>query len=389
MILLRFFKISFLISILIGTFFVANYIYRKEEIKSYENFYKKEEKTALEILKQKWSEEDPEPNLKQDRIKVLVIEGGGAKGLYALRVLDYLEKKTGKPISQLYDVMGGTSIGSLLVSLLSTPQDDNILKPKYSAEKVLNVFSEVAQRTLEPSWKQKILTGYGLLSPILQNQKFINELHSFFGNILFSDTINHLILYGYNFTTSRIIPFHNRGVALESADPLLYQLIGGTTSPFGITPPNKILLSPIYTPQFIGDAALVINNPVLAMIFELVKLYPNKKFLINYILISPKEVENSTNFPYFSGWIKAVGMFKRLMVQGQNQQIREALKSLSQVYKFDFLLEIGLDQNSEWLDIDSFDFSSENLTKIDDFSKLILSENKDALDRIANELLKD
>jgi hypothetical protein len=50
---------------------------------------------------------------------------------------------------------------------------------------------------------------------------------------------------------------------------------------------------------------------------------------------------------------------------------------------------MGLDQNNEWLEMNSFDFSKKNLEKIDDFSKLILSENKDVLDKVADELLKD
>ena len=65
------------------------------------------------------------------------------------------------------------------------------------------------------------------------------------------------------------------------------------------------------------------------------------------------------------------------------------MKSLASVYKFDLLLEIGLEQNIEWSNIHSFDYSEKNITKIDDFSKLILHENKDALDSIVDELLKD
>jgi hypothetical protein len=52
-------------------------------------------------------------------------------------------------------------------------------------------------------------------------------------------------------------------------------------------------------------------------------------------------------------------------------------------------LEIGLEQNNEWLEMSSFDFSKKNIDKIDDFAKLILSENKDALDKVATELIKD
>lgn len=388
-ILVRLLKFAIILALVFGTFYVASRLYRNQQIESCEAFFDSEEKIALEVLKPKWGDKDPVPNLDQERIKVLVIEGGGAQGLYALRVLDYLEKKTGKPICELYDVMGGSSIGSLLVSLLSVPQSDNPKKPRYSAEQIIQVFSETATRTLEPTWKEKILSGYGLLSPILQNQKFIKELQSYYGNMLFSETINHLIVYGYNFNTSRVTAFENRGPPLQSADPVLYQLIGSATSPFGIAPVNKILLSPLYTSQFIGDAAFIVNNPLEDVIYKLTKAYPNKKFLINNIIITPKELENTINFPFYSGWLQATKRYKYLQILAHNQMTRDALQTLANVYKIEYLLEMGLDQNNEWLEMNSFDFSKKNLEKIDDFSKLILSENKDVLDKVADELLKD
>ncbi|MBM3196368.1 MAG: hypothetical protein FJZ61_00055 [Chlamydiae bacterium] len=388
-VLVRLLKFAIFLALVFGTFYVASRLYRNQQIESCEAFFDSEEKIALEVLKPKWGDKDPVPNLDQERIKVLVIEGGGAQGLYALRILDYLEKKTGKPICELYDVMGGSSIGSLLVSLLSIPQIDNPKKPLYSAEQIIQVFSETAHRTLEPTWKEKILSGYGLLSPILQNQKFIKVLQSFYGNMLFSETINHLVLYGYNFNTSRVSAFENRGPPLQSADPVLYQLIGSTTSPFGIAPVNKILLSPLYPPQFIGDAAFVVNNPLEDVVYKLTKAYPNKKFLINNIIIKPKELENTINFPFYSGWLEATIRYQYLQVLAHNQMTREALQTLSSVYKIEYMLEMGLDQNNEWLEMNSFDFSKKNLKKIDNFAKLILSENKDALDKVAAELLKD
>lgn len=374
------------LGLLIGSYFLAHHIYQIRQITSYENFYKSEEKIALDILKPSWSEPKPEVNLNQERIKVLVIEGGGAKGLYALRVLDYLEKKTGKSISELYDVMGGTSIGSLIVSLLSIPENG---KPKYSAEELIYAFPNLARKTLEPDWKQNFITGNGLFSPKINNKKFIKALQSFYGDITLGKTLNHLVIFGYNYSTTRIDSFHSRGKGLESADPLLYQLVGGATSFFGVSPPNKILLSPLYSPQFIGDAALVLNNPLGPLMIELVKMYPRKKFLINYIVIAPKEMPDTINFPFYSGWIKAEDISSSLIKTAQNQLVRQYMNSLASVYKFDLLLEIGLDQNVDWSSIHSFNYSEKNIKKIDDFSKLILHENKEALDSVIGELLKD
>ena len=371
---------------LAGCFTLAHQIFKSKEIASYENFYKNEEKIALDVLKPIWHEPNPEVNLNKERINVLVIEGGAAKGLYAVRILDYLEKKTGKPISELYDVMGGTSIGSFIVSALSTEEKG---KPKYSAEYFIKIFPKLAQKALYPSWKQVLLSGFGLFSPLINTQEYIDLLRSIYGDIPTSKTLNHLVLYGLNFSTSKIQVFHSRGNSLETADPLLYQLIGGTISFFGLFPPNKVLLSPLYSPQFIGDAALVLNNPVETVMMDLLKMYPDKKFLVTYIVIAPKQMPDTVNFPYYSGHFEAERLYMGPLIgTAQNQLIRKSMQSLSSIYKFDLLFEIGLKQNVEWVQLDPFDFSDKNIEKINDFSKLILHENKEALDSLAIELLK-
>jgi hypothetical protein len=148
------------------------------------------------------------------------------------------------------------------------------------------------------------------------------------------------------------------------------------------------LLSPLYSPQFIGDAALVLNNPVETVMIDLLKMYPDKKFLVTYIVMETKQYPDTVNFPFNLGKLKAERMYGSLTGVAQNQLIRKSMQSLSSVYKFDLLFEIGLKQNMEWREINSFDFSEKNIEKIDDFSKLILRENKEALDSLAIELLK-
>ncbi len=374
------------IGLMIGSYILANHIYKIKEIASYENFYKDEEKIALDVLKPLMNEPNPEVNLKQERIKVLIIEGGGIKGVYPVVLLEYLEKKTGKPISELYDVLGGISIGSVIVSLLSIPGES---KPKFTAEDLITLLPSLVAKSLEPSFKQKFLSGYGLLSAIVNNQKFIQILQSNCGNIPFSKALNHLVLYGYNFSTTTLTAFHNRGADLKLANPLLYQLLGGTTAFFGIIPPNKILFNPLKNPEFIGDAGIVVVNPVVSSIIDLQKMYPGKKFLITYIVMHPKQVPDRVDFPFYSGSIEAEGITPPLIHTVENQLIREFMQSLKDVYRFDQLTEIGIDQNMDWINLYSFDFSDQNLDSVLEYAKLFLHQNKETLDIIAEELLKD
>lgn len=54
------------------------------------------------------------------KIRILVLEGGGAKGPFEVGVLETLEKKTGKKVWELFDLVITTSIGSVIGSVMCT-----------------------------------------------------------------------------------------------------------------------------------------------------------------------------------------------------------------------------------------------------------------------------
>jgi patatin-like phospholipase/acyl hydrolase len=51
--------------------------------------------------------------------RILSLDGGGAKGFYTLGILDELEKNTGKPLHESFDLIFGTSTGSIIAALLA------------------------------------------------------------------------------------------------------------------------------------------------------------------------------------------------------------------------------------------------------------------------------
>src|SRR5258707_15736584 len=46
--------------------------------------------------------------------QILCISGGGYRGLYTAALLEELEKRAGKPLAQVFDLIAGTSIGGVL-----------------------------------------------------------------------------------------------------------------------------------------------------------------------------------------------------------------------------------------------------------------------------------
>jgi patatin-like phospholipase/acyl hydrolase len=65
--------------------------------------------------------------------RILSLDGGGAKGFYTLGVLDEIEKNTGRPLYSSFDLMFGTSTGSIIATLLARGD---------SVESVLKIYKE-------------------------------------------------------------------------------------------------------------------------------------------------------------------------------------------------------------------------------------------------------
>jgi len=65
------------------------------------------------------------------QLRVLSLDGGGAKGFYTLGVLAEIEAMTGKPLHQCFDMIFGTSTGSIIAALLARGETVSEVKALY------------------------------------------------------------------------------------------------------------------------------------------------------------------------------------------------------------------------------------------------------------------
>jgi len=70
--------------------------------------------------------------------RVLSIDGGGLRGIIPAMVIAELEKRSGKPAAQMFDLIAGTSTGGLLAAALSIgkPADDIVRMYKDNASRI-------------------------------------------------------------------------------------------------------------------------------------------------------------------------------------------------------------------------------------------------------------
>lgn len=70
--------------------------------------------------------------------RILALDGGGMRGIIPLKVLARLERLTGRPTCELFDIIVGTSTGGMAALALTAPGPDG--RPKNTAEDTLDFY---------------------------------------------------------------------------------------------------------------------------------------------------------------------------------------------------------------------------------------------------------
>lgn len=107
--------------------------------------------------------------------RVLSLDGGGAKGFYTLGVLREIEKLAGRPLCEVFDLIYGTSTGSIIGTLLAlrTPVQEihelyegNVVKimEKKSRKAKTDALEEAANQIIGNSTFADLATGIGIVS---------------------------------------------------------------------------------------------------------------------------------------------------------------------------------------------------------------------------------
>lgn len=88
-------------------------------------------------------------------IRILSIDGGGVRGIIPAKVLERIEKKTGQPISRLFDFIAGTSTGAVISLALTKPSIGHPEDPQFSAKDLVGFYERDSQLLFPPKSPQR------------------------------------------------------------------------------------------------------------------------------------------------------------------------------------------------------------------------------------------
>lgn len=206
--------------------------------------------------------------------KVLSIDGGGIRGLMPARFLAELERRTGKPIASLFDLMAGTSTGGILaIGLLHG----------IPAKDLADLYARRGHDIFDADLARRIGTADGLTAPKYSASSLEAILIGLLGNTWLSETKGpELLIPAYSITTPEAYFFKSwkaRGTKLDAGDDQnaldfpLWQIARATSAapsyfaPATVTPMKG-------DPQTMVDGGLFANNPAACALASADRLWP-------------------------------------------------------------------------------------------------------------------
>lgn len=216
---------------------------------------------------------------------ILSIDGGGMRGILSIRVLIELEKclrlysgNKQAHLADYFDLIAGTSTGSILTAILLCPGEGK--KPKYDATDALNMYVRHGKEIFKKRAWPPFHTLFRLFGSKYINRNFQALLNEYFGETTLQDLYKPCLLTAYDTSTRKTI-FLNSVSSRKSKDRNLYlkdAVLASSAAPTYFPPvqTNKT--------NCLIDGGVVANNPSLCALIEAVKLPGAKEIKDTYVL---------------------------------------------------------------------------------------------------------
>ncbi len=214
-------------------------------------------------------------------IRILTLDSGGIHGIVSTYSLMYLEKKSGKPITELFDLIVCVSTGAIQATMLTEPNANH--QPRYSAAQVLNYYDHSIPTLLRSSWWWRISSAQGFLKPQLNSEEIYQTIQKQTQHLKLSDLMNHVIILTYDLKQARPLKLDNLQAQQNPAKNFMLADIIYSA----ITTPSKIAPRPINNltqnkKYMLIDGAIINNDPATVALLMAADLYPdNPKYMLS------------------------------------------------------------------------------------------------------------
>ena len=226
---------------------------------------------------------------------ILSLDGGGVRGIFAAHLLNQMQRILGINISETFDLIVGTSTGSIVAASVAANKD---------LSKLVDCYETSAQEIFK-----RRLCRIGLFKSKYDINRLKTFLYQFFGDIKLGNIDKPLILNATNVSTGSVHVFKSNyqgrlrnGDYVRDKEVLLYQAILASCSAPTYFDPVRI------ANDLVCDGSLWANNPVLVGYVDAVRNFKKDPGSIRIFSIGTGKANrfysDSSSWGLLNGWQK-------------------------------------------------------------------------------------
>jgi|GEM_PF-303936 len=322
---------------------------------------------------------------KKNIVLILSIDGGGIYGIIPGMVLEDIENKTNIKTANLFNVIAGTSTGSILASILTMPDGSDT--PKYTAKEATNFYYENGGYIFHRSYWQKITSLWGLAKPKFSSKHISKVFNKVYKDIKLSQLLGNVLIPcgtlpdGYPLWLYSEEARHNDQKDFYMKDSILSSTaIPSMFKPYKLQNINKSWHT------YATDAGTFINNPTLQAYLYAKAQYPNHQYIIVSLGTGrpklPSNLRKNSSFKsqgLLEAIIPAIETARKSSSMQTDIQLRMITKEdkspLLAYYRFNI-------QHTENEKNSAFNGTDENMIYITNLGRELIASSKDEMESL-------
>lgn len=228
--------------------------------------------------------------------RILSLDGGGIRGVLEAVILCEVEKIVKAPLNRYFDLIAGTSTGSLLASAIAIGRkSEEIIELYRKRGKTIFPYTSI----FSPQ-RLKLMVQYGLSAPKYSDKGLVEALQAEFGNIKLGDiTSPKLLITAYDSLDREFIVFKSWQTYKPWINTPLWEVcVSSSSAPTFF--PAHLLTTETKTYSLI-DGGIGANNPSACAIAEALRLeHPIRD--ISVLSIGTGDANQPIPFTKVRGW---------------------------------------------------------------------------------------
>lgn len=143
-------------------------------------------------------------------MKTLAIDGGGIRGLIPALVLAEIERRTGRPIATMVDLIAGTSTGGIIACALAKPDP-------MPAERIAALYETDGPEIFDRSLLKVIISANGYLDERYDSDGLVAVLRRHLGDARLTDATTPIMLTAYDLEARQALLLRDEDISMVDA----------------------------------------------------------------------------------------------------------------------------------------------------------------------------